>query len=128
MKGTKPQLVVINGTVAQFPSAPDWLSELARTEWRRMQPFLEERKYLSDIDLSNLENYCLAQGRVRECEAVMAGVTEVDARAKLWRMQKQAMDAARQLAAELGLTPISRSRPLMRDLFSGQEDDPLHLS
>jgi phage terminase small subunit len=44
-------------------------------------------------------------------------------------MQKQAMDAARQLAAELGLTPISRSRPLMRDLFDRPgDDDPLNIS
>lgn len=129
MKGTKPQLVVIDGATAPFPPPPGWLSETAKAEWRRMQPFLEERRYLSDIDLSNLENYCVAQGRVRECEADISGCADLEVKAKLWRMQKQAMDTARQLAAELGLTPISRSRPVMRDLFSQDEDnDPIHLS
>jgi P27 family predicted phage terminase small subunit len=132
MRGTKPTLVAINGTLVQFPRAPDWLSEEARGEWRRMQPFLEERKMLTDVDLSNLENYCVAQGRVRECEATMQQIAPADvkARSQLWRMQKQAMDAARQLGAELGLTPMARSRPMMRDLFDpeGDADDPLNIS
>ena len=34
---------------------------------------------------------------------------------KLFRMQDQAIKTARQLAAELGLTPVSRSRPSVRD-------------
>lgn len=129
MKGTKPHLVVINGTAAIFPPAPAWLSDEAKAEWRRMQPFLEERKFLTDIDLSNLENYCVAQGRVRECEAMLAGVEDIDRRAKLWRMQKQAMDAARQLGAELGLTPMARSRPTMRDMFDILDgEDPLDVA
>jgi P27 family predicted phage terminase small subunit len=121
MKGTKPQLVTLNGTLVAFPPAPDWLSEAARLEWRRMQPFLEERKFLTDVDLSNLENYCVAQGRVRECESDMGRVTDLEIKAKLWRMQNQAMQTARQLAAELGLTPMSRSRPMIRDLFDNDD-------
>lgn len=117
MRGAKPQLVTINGTLVQFPPPPGWLSSLAQDEWRRMQPFLEERKHLNDVDIANLENYCIAQGRVRECEAMLPGVTDIDDRAKVWRMQNQAMQTARQLAAELGLTPMSRSRVAIRDLF-----------
>lgn len=128
MKGAKPQLVVVNGAVVAFPSAPEWLSERAREEWRRVQPFLEERRILTDVDLSNLENYCVAQGRVRECEADMAEVTDLNVKAKLWRMQNQAMATARQLAAELGLTPMARSRPMMRDLFEDEDVDPLSIS
>ncbi|MEF2074351.1 phage terminase small subunit P27 family [Consotaella aegiceratis] len=129
MKGTKPQLVTINGTLVAFPPAPDWLSEAAQREWRRVQPFLEERKILTDIDLSNLENYCVAQGRIRECEAEMATVGDLNTKAKLWRMQNQAMATARQIAAELGLTPMARSRPMMRDLFDDDDDEnPLDIS
>lgn len=123
MKGTKPRLITLNGSVVAFPSAPSWLSEAAQLEWRRMQPFLEERRFLTDVDLSNLENYCVAQGRVRECEADMSNVSDLEIKAKLWRMQNQAMQTARQLAAELGLTPMSRSRPMIRDLF--ENDDSL---
>lgn len=127
MKGTKPNLVVINGTAVGFPPPPNWLSDEAKKEWRRMRPFLEDRKHLTDIDLANLENYCVAQGRVRECEAMLVGVESVDQRAKLWRMQKQAMDAARQLGAELGLTPMARSRQMVMK-FEGDDDDPLNVS
>lgn len=128
-RGTKPHLVVINGTVSPFPPAPAWLSDHAKGEWRRMQPFLEEKQYLTDLDLSHLENYCTAQGRVRECEALLAGVEDIDRRAKIWRMQKQAMDSARQIGAELGLTPMARSRPtLQRNLFGDDSEDPLNVA
>jgi P27 family predicted phage terminase small subunit len=123
-KGTKPHLVVINGTaVEHFPSAPDWMSTEAKAEWRRVQPLLEQRKFLTEIDMSNLENYCVSQGRVRECEAMLMGVNDIDRKAKIWRMQKQAMDAARQLGAELGLTPMSRSRPTMQKSLFDDDDD-----
>lgn len=128
MKGTKPHLVVINGSKAEFPPAPAWLSEEAKKEWRRMQPFLEERQFLTDVDLANLENYCVAQGRVRECEAEIRTVNDIDHKAKLWRMQHQAMTQAKQLGSELGLTPMSRSRPMYRDLFDDTADDPLNVS
>jgi len=131
MKGAKPNLIVINGTVAQFPPAPAWLSDAAKQEWRRMQPFLEERRFLTDVDLSNLENYCVAQGRIRECEADIATVSDLNTKSKLWRMQNQAMATARQLAAELGLTPMARSRKVIRDLFdpaAGDDNDPLNVS
>lgn len=131
MKGAKPKLVVINGSVGQFPPPPDWLAEEAKKEWRRVQPHIEERKVLNDIDLANLENYCVSQGRVRECEAAMVGVNDIDRKAKLWRMQKQAMDAARVLGGELGLTPMARSRPAFRqaDMFDpdGEGEDPLSI-
>ncbi|WDR07297.1 phage terminase small subunit P27 family [Devosia rhodophyticola] len=121
--------MAINGTVITLPSAPAWLSESAQKEWRRVQPFLEERQVLTDVDISNLENYCVAQGRVRECEADIQGVTDIDIKSKLWRMQNQAMTVAKQIGAELGLTPMSRSRPMMRDLFDDEAgDDPLHIS
>lgn len=129
MRGAKPQLVVLNGTVVAFPPAPAWLSEQATNEWRRMQPFLEEKKFLTDIDLANLENYCVAQGRVRECEAdIQKPGISLKTKSQLWRMQNQAMTVAKQLAAELGLTPMARSRPIIRDLFEDEDGDPLNIS
>ena len=35
--------------------------------------------------------------------------------------------AARLLAAELGLTPVSRSRPAIRDDGDGEDDSPLDM-
>lgn len=123
MKGTKPQLVVDNEALTTMPAPPDWFSEEARKEWRRILPALVGRGIFTVADLGNLENYCVAQGVIREAAADLAAANDSAAKARIYRMMNQAMATARQLSAELGLTPISRSRPAMKDLFDG--DDPL---
>ncbi len=130
MKGTKPQLVIDNDPVAIVPAPPAWLSAGAKAEWRRVMPILVERRILTDADLGSLENYCLAQARVRDAERVLKKTTDPDAWTKLVRTQDKAMATARQLAAELGLTPVSRSRPSIRPDEEGDEgdDNPLHIS
>ncbi|WP_334437271.1 P27 family phage terminase small subunit [Bradyrhizobium sp. AZCC 1610] len=88
-------------------------------------PDLVERRILTNADLGSLESYCIAIGRVRELEKLLrAGIDP-----KLFRMQDQAIKTARQLAAELGLTPVSRSRPSIRDDNQDDDDDnPLNVS
>lgn len=101
--------------------APVWLSAAARKEWKRVMPVLAERRILTDADLGGLENYCVAIGRVRDTEKQIQGELEPDMQLKLIRVQDKAMASARQLAAELGLTPVSRSRPAIRE---DQDDEP----
>lgn len=126
MKGTKPQLVVDNSAMVTIPAPPAWLSRAAKAEWRRVMPILVGRRILTDADLGSLENYCLAQARVRDAERVLKRTTDADAWTKLVRTQDKAMATARQLAAELGLTPVSRSRPSLREEEEGDDgDDPL---
>ncbi len=120
MKGTKPQLRQAHDAVQDL-AAPDWLADEARKEWDRVMPVLAERRILTDADLGGLENYCICIGRVRETEALIQGGQEPDMMLKLARLQDKAMASARQLAAELGLTPVSRSRPAIRE--DGDEDD-----
>ncbi|GGA81186.1 terminase [Brucella endophytica] len=119
MKGTKPHLVVDNSGLKRVPAAPSWLSKDAKAEWRRVMPELVERRILTRGDLGSLENYCISIGRVREVEAQMQGCDDPELMVKLFRVQDKAMQSARLLAAELGLTPVSRSRPSIR----GDEDD-----
>lgn len=122
MKGTKPQLrQEIAQDLAELNDAPDWLAEGARKEWDRVMPILLDRKILTDADLGGLENYCICIGRVREMEAAIQADPEPDLMLKLIRVQDKAMASARQLAAELGLTPVSRSRPAIRE--DGDDDD-----
>lgn len=128
MRGTKPILVVDNGAVQTVPSPPAWLSRAAKAEWRRVMPILFERRILTDADLGSLENYCLAQARVRDAERVLGKTTDPDAWTKLVRTQDKAMATARQLASELGLTPVSRSRPSIREEEGDDDDNPLDLS
>lgn len=127
MKGTKPQLrEAAEGIVTGDIPAPDWLSEEACKEWNRVMPILTERRILTDADLGGLENYCICIGRVRDTEALIQTEADPEMMLKLIRVQDKAMASARQLAAELGLTPVSRSRPAIReDEDSDDSPNPL---
>lgn len=128
MKGTKPALQQDSDALTEAMTAPDWLAEDARKEWDRVMPILTERRILTDADLGGLENYCICIGRVRETEKLIQSETEAEMQLKLIRVQDKAMASARQLAAELGLTPVSRSRPAIRDDEDGDDSpNPLGL-
>lgn len=128
MKGTKPQLRQAENPLHTV-EAPDWLAEEARKEWDRVMPVLVGRKILTDADLGGLENYCICIGRVRDTEALIQSESDPEVMLKLARLQDKAMASARQLAAELGLTPVSRSRPAIReDEDSDDSPNPLGLT
>ena len=114
MKGTKPQLVVDNGAIRKTERAPSFLSKDAKTEWRRIMPALVKRRILTVADLGSVENYCIAIGRVRQVERHLQEDGGAPDPAMV-RMQDKAIQTARQLAAELGQTPVSRARPVIRD-------------
>jgi len=117
MKGRKPELVPDTNAIEDTPKPPAWLSKYAKAEWKRVMPELTKRRILTAADIGSVECYCTAIGRVREIEKLLgAGIDP-----KLFRMQDQSIKTARQLAAELGLTPVSRSRPSIRD-DDGNED------
>lgn len=118
MKGTKPTLRTDPAPLGNEP-APDWLPVGAAVEWTRVMPILAERRILTAGDLGSLENYCLCIGRVRQLEAEIQDTGDTELMLKLFRAQDKAMASARLLAAELGLTPVSRSRPSIRE----EEDD-----
>ncbi|TFF27513.1 phage terminase small subunit P27 family [Jiella endophytica] len=126
MKGRKPQLIIDNGGLHKPVQAPpDWMSKEAKAEWRRVMPLLVERRILTDADMASFENYCISIGRVRQLETLLAAGFD----APTFRAQDKAMATARLLAAELGLTPVSRSRPAMReDAADDDGDNPLDVS
>lgn len=121
MRGAKPSLKT-TATPTSATTAPSWLSKDAQAEWRRVMPLLVERRILTDADLGSFENYCVAVGRVREIERI---IREMGVEPAHFRMQNAAIQTARQLAAELGLTPVSRSRPAINDDGEGDDDSPL---
>lgn len=123
MRGTKPRLVISNEAVTRSPSAPSFMGKDAKAEWKRVMPALAKRKVLTTADLGSLENYCVAMGRVREIERLIQASGTIEP--SHFRMQNAATQTARQLAAELGLTPVSRSRPSMRE--EDDDDDLSHL-
>ncbi|WP_457796651.1 phage terminase small subunit P27 family [Methylocystis sp. S23] len=125
-KGVKPVVRTDKDSFRRAPPVPAWLSAEAKKEWRRVMPLLIERRILTDADLAMVETFCVSAGRVREVEKlIQAAGGDIDPR--LFRMQDKAAQTARLIASELGLTPVSRSRPTMRDDASEPEDDPLGL-
>lgn len=122
MKGRKPETIgQAANPMLDVPRAPSWLSTHAKAEWRRVMPVLVERRILTDADLAMVESFCLLTGRVREIEILLKGGLDP----KLARLQDKAIISARQIAAELGLTPVSRSRPAVRESEQGDDDNPL---
>ena len=134
MKGAKPNIAIDRDAVRKNMPAPKWLSADAKAEWNRVFPILLDRKILTVADLGSLENYCVAIGTVREMEKKLQAEGHVFAtesglkRHPATAIQAVAMATARQLAAELGLTPVSRSRPAIREDNHGGDDDPLAIS
>ena len=135
MRGRKPGTIVQDGdAVSDVPRAPAWLSREAKAEWRRIMPLLVERRILTDADLGSVENYCVATGQVREMQRTIDAeghVVSTDRGPRAHpavKIQSDAMTRARLLAAELGLTPVSRSRPSVRDDGDSADDSPLDVT
>jgi P27 family predicted phage terminase small subunit len=120
MKGRKPDTILQADDLADLSRAPCWLSKEAKAEWRRVAPILEQRRIITIADLGALESYCIATGQVRIYELTIqdeGAVIQTDKGLRAHpavRLQADAMNRARLLAAELGLTPVSRSRPAMQ--------------
>jgi P27 family predicted phage terminase small subunit len=126
VKGRKPAQIIA-GNVDTVPAAPAWLSKDARAEWRRVMPELVERRVLTGADLAMVEAYCVALGRVRQFERVLQAAGD-DVDLKVVRAQDKAMVTARQIAAEIGATPVSRSRPTVTADTTDDEPSPLDVA
>ncbi|HEY8566594.1 MAG TPA: phage terminase small subunit P27 family [Beijerinckiaceae bacterium] len=129
MRGRKPQIGTDRDALPTVPRPPSWLAKEAKAEWRRVMPLLVERRILTDADMGCVEAYCTAIARVREAEKLIAveGLTMGSRKHPAVALQNDAMTQARQLAAELGLTPVSRSRPAVRDTDHGDDVSDLGL-
>lgn len=122
LRGVKPALAPDRAALTKAPPAPKWMTDEARAEWKRIMPRLIEDRIITKADLTGIENYCVAVGRVREIEAVFR-VQPLDK--VLFGMQNRAMQTARQLAAEYGLSPVSRARVGSAANDDDEDDNPL---
>lgn len=126
MRGRKPDQIV-PGAIYKVPTAPAWLAPSGRAEWKRVAPILVERGHLTDADLGTLGAYADAVGQLIDttktisCDGMMIETKTGLKKHPLLSTQINARNQIRQLAAELGLTPVSRSRPSIRD--DGGHDD-----
>nr|WP_278526896.1 phage terminase small subunit P27 family [Brucella anthropi] len=128
-RGVKPA-TIIPGTspVTAIPKTPSYLSKEAKAEWRRVAPILiDERKVLTEADLSALENYVIAVATMRQAhkELYATGLLIAGKRNPLSTILLQAQQQQLRAAGELGLTPAARSRAAMMESADDDDDNPL---
>ncbi len=127
MQGVKPKIIAAKKALSSVPKAPSWLSNEAKAEWKRVAPILIDRKTLTDADLGTLESYVTAIGTVRagqkliNAEGLVIQSPQGAKKHPAVGIVNAAQTTARLTANELGLTPVSRSRPAMREDKSGDE-------
>ncbi|WP_066715919.1 MULTISPECIES: phage terminase small subunit P27 family [Hyphomicrobiales] len=115
-RGRKAEIKAIDGALSKAPPAPSWLPAHAKAEWRRVLPQLVAERKIAAHELGTVESYCLAVATMRQAEAAIAanGLTFESESGPKRRPEttilKENLEAARRLAAELGLTPASRTK------------------
>lgn len=110
MRGRRPNITLLEPLELPSepcPAPPAWLSEDAKAIWRKTAPELHRHHLLTDDTAATLEHYCCQVGLVRECEAIMRqeGRLQEGKLHPAFKIQASAIREARQLAAELALTP-----------------------
>jgi P27 family predicted phage terminase small subunit len=106
----KPAAQPTADALKKAPPAPKHFSEYARAEWKRIIPDVIARGIVTRADLGGIEELCMARGLARELETKLRDPATGDIDMKLARLQDKAIQTARQLAAEFGLSPVSRAR------------------
>jgi P27 family predicted phage terminase small subunit len=126
MRGVKPAIIKPSSAV-EIGNPPSWLGKEAKREWRRVAPILNERQTVTDGDLGILESYCTAIGMMRDAQRLLNrdGLVLKGKKHPAIGTQNAAQTTARLAANELGLTPVSRSRPAIRETSDDSEDNPL---
>ena len=135
-RGPSPRLKLIAGTTkprrrdaafpAGTPTAPEWLSTLAKTEWRRIVPELEAAGLLSRVDRAALAVYCQTWAEYTEAtktlkkdgtiieEPIQSASGAIIGHKKkphpAVKLQRDASTRIRQFMSEFGFSPGSRSR------------------
>jgi len=133
MRGRKPASIVAgNSPIESVPKAPVWLSKEAKAEWCRVAPILHASGVLDDTDLGVLQSYCMAIGTMQQAQRLLNKeglVTEAGKRHPAVGIMNAAQQTMRLCATELGLTPVSRSRPAIRsDNDRDDAPNPLDIS
>lgn len=124
LRGIKPAIHPDQEPLTKVPKAPAFLSSYAREEWKRILPTLVSRRILCKADLGAVEELCVMRGIVRQIETerqAAGGVIDP----KLFGVANRAAQTARQLAAVLGLDPVSRARIGTAAGDEPDDDDPL---
>jgi P27 family predicted phage terminase small subunit len=124
VKGSKPRnLHLVSSGPGRKRSSrpcPAWLPPEARSEWQRAVKDLSSRGLLFPGALASLEHYVLCIAQIRQCQRILADQVIADAEGihPAYTAQQKAIQSARLLAVELGLSVVSRARS-----FQGKSAD-----
>ncbi|NSL24916.1 P27 family phage terminase small subunit [Agrobacterium tumefaciens] len=122
-RGVKPAISRDSSALSKAPAPPKHFTSYARAEWKRIMPSLIERGIITRDNLGGVENYCIAEGAVKQIASAMAALPVPDL--KLGGLQIRYAQTARQLASEYGLTPTSRARVGSAAADDDAGDNPL---
>jgi P27 family predicted phage terminase small subunit len=116
MKGGKPRtplkLVASGAGKRSTYRCPDWLPPDAKAEWQRAVRDLSSRGLMFEGALASLEAYVLSVAQIRQCQKILADtpIADDEGNHPAYHAQQKAIQSARLLAVELGLTTVSRTR------------------
>lgn len=131
-RGVKPAIRPTDSRdVVKIGNPPSFLGKEAKREWRRIAPILDARNCITEGDLATVESYCIAVHTMREGHRTLCrdGLTLAGKKHPVINTMNQSQLIALRTAAELGLTPVSRSRPAIRDNSNDDDDEnPLNIS
>lgn len=99
------------------PDCPDWMDEVAKTEWARVVPLLTTMGLLGKIDRSALAAYCQSYARWVEAEKVLSEEGTVTKMESGYSQQRpevaiahKYLDKVKSFCSEFGMTPSARAR------------------
>lgn len=127
LRGIKPAVSADAEALTKAPPVPAYFSTYARAEWKRILPTLIARRLICRADLAQVETFCCMAGLVRQIETERqqaGGIIDP----KLFGVQNRAAQTARQIAATLGLDPVSRARIGAGTGDDDDGDDPLNIA
>lgn len=107
--------------VSEIPQAPEWLSDIAKSEWVKVCSELFNKKMLHQIDLLLLEAYCNAISLHIETEQLLRekgriqifknpdGSIKHTQSVPYQKIANDALDRALKIATQFGFTPSART-------------------
>lgn len=93
---------------SKLPKPPTWLPQFAKKEWQRVCNIMKAVGVITEADASVLTQYCLLYSEMKKVKE---------------EFQAAKHTQLRLCAAELGLTPVSRSKIVVGKVNRNEFDD-----